>query len=338
MNASNTPLVTVLTPVYNNGEYMKECIESVLGQTYTNFEYIVVNNRSTDETQEIAERYAETDERIRVHNNTEFLGVIENHNHAFAMMSPAAKYCKVVSGDDFIFPDCLAQMVALAEANPTVGLVGSYMIAGKQIQCVGLEYERKVLKGPDICRATLMGGPYVFGSPTSLLYRADLVRATAKFYPNSNPHADTTACYQVLEHCDFGFVHQVLSYARIHPDSQTSKSIKYGRINRAMIADMIRFGPKYLRANEYQVRLNALVDWYYDVLVRAFVENRRNQEFWDLQKSELKDMGLEFSWAKLAKATVIKGLKSALNPAAAWEKAAVVRSRGERVQAQYYGG
>jgi glycosyltransferase involved in cell wall biosynthesis len=343
---SESPLVTVLTPVYNNGEYMAECIESVLGQTYANFEYIVVNNRSTDKTLEIAQRYARTDSRIRVHDNETFLGVIENHNFAFGMMSPASKYCKVVSGDDYIFPECLERMVGLAEANPSVGMIGSYSIAGKGLTCIGLEYERKVMTGRDICRATLLGGPYVFGSPTSLMYRSDLIRKSPesaapggrslRFYPNSNPHADTTACYQWLEDCDFGFVHQVLSYSRIHPDSQTSKSIKYGRINRAMMADLVRFGPTYLSPAETRVRLEELLDWYYNVLVRAYVENRRNQEFWDLQKTELREMGLKFSWPRLLRAVLVKGAQSAFRPGAAMNKLSAVTGRGERVQAQYY--
>src|SRR6266851_5617509 len=216
------PLVSVLTPVYNGGDFLEECIETVLTQSYKNYEYIIVNNCSTDRTLEIAQSYAQKDARIRVHTNEQFVGVIENHNIAFSLISPASKYCKVVSADDFIFPDCVSQMVDLAEANPTVGLVGVYLLAGKRVLCDGLQYEQKVVNGGEISRATLLGGPYVFGSPTSLLYRADLIRKCKAFYPHSNPHADTTACYESLEHSDFGFVHQVLAYARIHADSQTS--------------------------------------------------------------------------------------------------------------------
>ena len=77
----------------------------MLAQSYTNFEYIIVNNRSTDATLQVAQEYAARDSRIRVHDNETFVPVIENHNIAFGLMSPLAKYCKVVSGDDFIFPD-----------------------------------------------------------------------------------------------------------------------------------------------------------------------------------------------------------------------------------------
>src|SRR5579862_5518238 len=109
------PLVSVVTPVYNGEPYLAECIESVLSQSYKNFEYWIVNNCSKDRTLEVALEYAKKDSRVRVHDNQEFVDVISNHNLAFRLISPQAKYCKVVSGDDFIFPECLAQMVELAE-------------------------------------------------------------------------------------------------------------------------------------------------------------------------------------------------------------------------------
>jgi glycosyltransferase involved in cell wall biosynthesis len=69
-------------------------------------------NCSTDRSLEIALNYAKKDGRIRVESNRQFLGVIANHNTAFRLISPDSKYCKVVSADDWLFPECLARMVA----------------------------------------------------------------------------------------------------------------------------------------------------------------------------------------------------------------------------------
>src|SRR5438552_13074119 len=96
MAATEQPLVSVLTPVYNGADFIAECIESVLNQTYQNYEYIIVNNCSKDRTLEIAQECAAKDNRIKIHDNTDFVGVIDNHNLAFGLMSPQAKYCKVV--------------------------------------------------------------------------------------------------------------------------------------------------------------------------------------------------------------------------------------------------
>jgi glycosyltransferase involved in cell wall biosynthesis len=60
MSTANEPFVSIITPVYNGEAYLRECIESVLAQTYSNWEYIVVNNCSTDGTLRIAEGYCRT--------------------------------------------------------------------------------------------------------------------------------------------------------------------------------------------------------------------------------------------------------------------------------------
>src|SRR5215470_1561022 len=109
------PLVAVLTPMYNGERVLAECIRSVLAQTYSNFEYTIVNNCSTDRTLEIAESFAKQDARIRIHDNSEFLSVVDNHNNGFSLIPDRAKYCKVVGADDRLFPSCIAEMVKVAE-------------------------------------------------------------------------------------------------------------------------------------------------------------------------------------------------------------------------------
>jgi glycosyltransferase involved in cell wall biosynthesis len=198
---SEEPLVSVVTPVYNGEAFLADCVDSVLKQTYKNYEYLIVNNCSTDRTLDIALDYAKRNSHIRVHNNTRFVGVIDNHNIAFSLIHPGAKYCKVVSADDFIFPDCIAEMVRVAEANPIVGIVGSYQLSGSQVRWQGFKYPRSVLSGRELCRQIFLGDDkrFGFGSPTSLLYRADLIRQSEHFYPNASPHADTSACFNCLQ-------------------------------------------------------------------------------------------------------------------------------------------
>ena len=117
MTSSQEPLVSVVTPVFNGEQYLRECIESVIVQSYTNWDYTIVNNCSTDGTLDIAQEYAAKDRRIRIHNNPSFVRVIENHNIAFRQISPASKYCKPLAADDMILPDCLDKMVRLAEES-----------------------------------------------------------------------------------------------------------------------------------------------------------------------------------------------------------------------------
>src|SRR5688500_12157737 len=103
MKPDEQPFVSVVTPVYNGEKYLAECVESVLAQTYHNWEYCIVNNCSTDRTLDIAEAYAQKDKRVRVHNNSEFVGCDQNANIAFRQISPDSRYSKVVHADDWLF-------------------------------------------------------------------------------------------------------------------------------------------------------------------------------------------------------------------------------------------
>ena len=96
MKNNSSPLVSVVTPVYNGEKYLDECIRSVRSQTYQNWEYTILNNCSTDRSLEIAERHASEDERIRIVNTDELLPLMKNHNYALRQISPDSKYCKVV--------------------------------------------------------------------------------------------------------------------------------------------------------------------------------------------------------------------------------------------------
>src|ERR1700721_1121700 len=98
MGVHDSPLVSGVTPVYNGEAYLAECIESVLGQTHSNLEHIIMDNCSTDGTSKIANEYAKKDSRIRVYRNDVLVNIMKNHNRAFRLISPARKYCKVVCG------------------------------------------------------------------------------------------------------------------------------------------------------------------------------------------------------------------------------------------------
>ena len=82
----------------------------------------------------------------------------------------------MVEADDSIFPECLSKMVALAETAPSVGIVSAYSIFGAEVRNLGLPFSRSMLSGRETCRMHLIQRVYLFGSPTSLLIRADIAR------------------------------------------------------------------------------------------------------------------------------------------------------------------
>jgi glycosyltransferase involved in cell wall biosynthesis len=320
--SAHEPLVTVVTPVYNGGDFLAECIESVLKQTYQNYEYIIVNNCSTDRTLEVAQQYAKQDSRIRVHNNERFVPVIENHNIAFGLIPPMAKYCKVVSADDFLFPECISRLVECAEANPSAALIGSYQLSGEHIRWQGFNYPKTLISGLELCRQMFLGEDknFGFGTPTSLLYRADLVRASNAFYPNASPHADTSACFSSLRTANFGFVYQILSYERTHQSTQSFWSAQINRYASARLNDLMEYGPLYLSSKEQQQQIKRALNDYHRFLAINWMIGSRNKDFWNYHETRLRELGYPLRPFALLKAATLSVLRETLNPEQAIRK------------------
>ncbi|MCW9706758.1 glycosyltransferase family 2 protein [Fodinibius salsisoli] len=276
----NEPFVSVLTPVYNGAEFLDECIQSVLNQTYSNWEYVIVNNQSTDNSLEIIEKYANQDDRIRVHNNKEFLPQMENLNHAFRQISSESKYCKVVHTDDWLFPECITKMVEVNEKYPSVGIVSSYRLDDRLVGLDGLEYPSNFNSGKEIARKYLTNGTSYFGSPSSILIRSDLIRQREKVYAESHLAADTGACVDLLKDSDFGFVHQVLTFTRRHDESMTNM---YAKANNAFLHarlySLLTYAPHFLNESEYEKSLSKEMKKYYILLARNLLKNRSTEKF-----------------------------------------------------------
>lgn len=122
MDIVKEPLVTVLMPVFNGEKYLKEAIESILNQTYTNFEFLIINDGSTDFSHDIITSYK--DSRIRLINNKQNLKLIATLNMGLSMAK--GKYIVRMDCDDISFHNRLEEQVKFMEANPDVGISGSF--------------------------------------------------------------------------------------------------------------------------------------------------------------------------------------------------------------------
>jgi glycosyltransferase involved in cell wall biosynthesis len=302
MEVNAEPLVSVLTPVYNGERYLVECIESVLAQTYQNWEYVIVNNCSTDRTLEIAADYAKKDKRIRIHNNETFVGCDANGNIAFRQIASESKYCKVVHADDWLFPECIMRMVELAEAHPTIAIVGAYGLRNHHVSWDGLPYSSTVISGHEICRKTLLAELYVFGSPTSLLIRSNEVRKRPTFYNEENRHCDIETCFDVLRDNDFGFVHQVLTFTRDHAAAETTFSARFGTDYLGTLEILTKHGEAHLTEEEYKQCLKKTWNDYYAFLAANVFQNK--EEFWLFHRKALTRLGYSLSLKKVAKAVL----------------------------------
>ena len=311
MPESDLPLVSIATPVYNCEKYVKECIDSILNQTYQNWEYVIVDNCSTDRSLEIIRECAGDDPRIRIIVNDVLLKPLPNHNSMLRKISDKSRYCKIVHSDDWLFPECIEKMVSLAEQYPNVGIVGSYRLVGEKVKSVGLPYTRSVIPGAEMARMNLLDGPYTFGSPTALLLRSDLIRARHPFYNESHPSADTEVCYDLLQNCDFGFVHQVLPFERVHPESISSGNLQLNTDIANLLVLFKKYGPIFLTEEEYSRIFSKKLREYYRFLGSRII-NLNDKKFWKFHSEALARIGIEMNWFKVLVGSLYSGLRGVL--------------------------
>ncbi len=114
------PLVSIITPTYNHESYIAECIQSVLDQTYSNWEMLIINDGSTDNTAEIIKTYADQDNRIKLFNreNVGIFRLAETYN--FGLNHSNGKYLAILEGDDIWQPDKLIRQIEKLEADESV--------------------------------------------------------------------------------------------------------------------------------------------------------------------------------------------------------------------------
>ena len=287
----NPPFVSVITPFYNTAPYLAECIESVLAQTYSQFEYILVDNCSTDGSGEIAETYAQCDPRIRLIRRSQLLPQLQNYNDALAKISDYSKYCKIVQADDWVFPECLQLMVRAFEQSKSIGLVSSYWLEGNALCGSGYPLQTPILRGRECAGWFLRTEIRIFGSQTTVMYRSSLVRDHKPFYNVAFPYAaDLEKCMEILERWDFGFVYQVLSFTRRDNESINSSLGPFAPYQLHLYIITQRYAPIFLEATAAASVRRTSKRKYYRLLARAALQ-LRGPEFWRFHKIELKALG-----------------------------------------------
>jgi glycosyltransferase involved in cell wall biosynthesis len=327
---NSQPFVSVVTPFYNTADYLRECIESVLSQTYPNFEYLLVDNHSSDGSASIAAEYAARDKRIRVIRNSDFVGQVANYNGALRHVSSRAGYVKIVQADDCIFPECLARMVAVGESHPTAAIISSYYLDGAHVCGSGIEWPMECVPGRMASRLHLVEGKFLFGTPTTLMYRADLVAKRRPFYSESSLHEDTELCHEVMAGADLGFVHQVLSFNRVGNSGILTRIETFHWQLLDFYTTLLKCGALSLSDEELAIRVRETRAEYLRMLGESFVLGRE-PEFWTHHRNGLATVGEKLpSQLALAPQIARAALKALLRPM--WFVAE--RSRLQRARAR----
>jgi len=307
------PLVSIVTPMYNGERYLRECIESVLAQTYENWEYVIVNNCSKDNSLAICEEYAAREPRIKIINNKDFLGAIQNQNNSLRLISAESKYCKIVHTDDWIFPECVQRMVEIAEQDPEVGIVTSYVLSNVGLFGFGIPYTETITPGSTPCRLLLLEDQYLLGNATSQLIRSDLIRARHDFYEAPYMNCDQLVLFDLLKDCKFGFVHQFLVFMRNHEEQNSAFTSRCNASSLDRYVLLAKHGADYLNPDELRDCMNKAENEYY-LQGGENILKLKKKECWDYHQECLENAGITLDKSKLKIGAIKAFIQLLFNP------------------------
>lgn len=203
MCTSNCPKVSVLIPVYNSAPFLEDAIRSILSQTFEDFELLLLNDASTDNSEEIIKTFSDT--RIKYFSNKKNLGISGSRNRLMDLAS--GEYLAIMDNDDLSLPDRLRKQVEFMDKNPEVAMLGSWgklfckfppspgFFGRLKQRFINLGWIWCQPEHPDI-NDMLRGNPVMHSS--SMLRRQALVRDNIRYNPSYTPAEDFDLCRQIL--------------------------------------------------------------------------------------------------------------------------------------------
>ncbi len=217
-------LVSVCIPTYNYANYLPASIESVLGQTYRNFELIIVDDHSKDNSAEIALKYAIQNKEIRFYRNDKNLGMVENWNRCLELAK--GSYVKVMGADDILEPSCLQKSVKVLAENPNVSLLSCARTLidkdGQPIRTSAYSHKFQIISGEKTIKKCFFTANLI-GEPTATMFRKkDAFRGFDLRYRQLT---DLEMWFHLLEKGDFAFIPEPLCRFRVHQKQTTKANI-----------------------------------------------------------------------------------------------------------------
>ncbi len=213
-----TPRVSVVVPAYNNADFISQTIESILAQDYTNFEVIVADHSSSDETSDVIRRY-EANPRLRILSPTPAGGgALTNWDRV--SLHANGELLKLVCGDDLIAPYALSEQVAAFNAHPSAVLVASprrLIDANGRVllRRRGLAGLRGLISGRTAIRAGVRAGANIFGEPACVLLKREVLELVGG-WDSRFPYLIDQATYtRIMIHGDVVALSRVLAAFRI---------------------------------------------------------------------------------------------------------------------------
>lgn len=207
----NDSLVSIIVPIYNAEKYLDSCIQSVLRQTYTNWELILIDDGSTDKSGRIAEEYGFSDERITVFHQKN-LGVSLARNQGID--EATGNYVVFLDADDELIEDCLAKTVNIAEET------NADVVAGRSCENQELFQDRIIWTGAEALENSLKDHLFTYSACAKLI-RREFIGKT-RFTPDIRINEDSYFVFQLLcKQNVFVLTNDVIYFYRANSESSS---------------------------------------------------------------------------------------------------------------------
>ena len=216
----NNPLVSILIPTYNSVDFVEDTVRSIMNQTYTNIEIVIVDDSSTDGTMKILEKLSKEDKRIKLLQNKKNLGITDNMNNGIHKCN--GKYIAILDGDDWAYPYRIEEQVKLMEKDEEVVLCAGYMdICDENLN---VKTTRTYpLKDKEIRRAMVKYDPI---SHPSSMWRRDALLKTDLYSKNFPVCRDYDLIVRISEFGKYKNIPKSLIKYRVRKESETGKRIR----------------------------------------------------------------------------------------------------------------
>lgn len=273
-HVKNKPKVSVCIPIYNGADYIEGALNSVLQQKYPDFEIIIVDNCSTDQTVTLAAELSLQSPKIHLYQNEQNIGLAGNLNKCLQLAR--GEYIKYLCADDLLLPDCLALMVAKLEAHSNVSLVcGGRVSINKQGQPFDLRrYSLKdeIIPGHQAITRCLFGGNFI-GEPTAVMFRKSDV--PSGFRDDLPQLMDMELWFNLLEHGALLNLKTPVCSIRFHKEQMTQENIKSGKLIEDNILVFNEFSRKsYLKVSPFLTVQHKFRMTYRIWISRKYIEHR----------------------------------------------------------------
>jgi hypothetical protein len=210
--------LSVALPVHNGAKYLREALDSILSQTFSDFDVAISDNASTDETPDICREYARRDKRIKVSRSENFLQQADNVNRAVDLCS--GEWIKLFCHDDLMLPDCLACVSrAIEEASPSVGLIAngeSWLFMNGHVAPLSPLSPPYCRNGPTLLREHLSGKDGIYLPALTPATVRKIAWKQAGGFDSRFVHFDVFCWIKLLLDWDYVFVPSLITITRIH--------------------------------------------------------------------------------------------------------------------------